>query len=132
VARDTNLSSRQGDDHATVIAMITPVVYPPYPDLHMTEMIKVFRQALETAEVEARIDGMSKVQVLEMLHRALVALHGSSVNRGYTRSVFYSCTDGLPPEAPPKWSQVLVGCLELLSALNESQPPRFWSAAATR
>ena len=109
--------------------MITPVVYPPDPDLHTAEMIKVFRQALETAEVEARIDGMPKEQVLEVLHRALVALHGNTVNRGYTRSVFYSCADGLPREAPPKWSQVLVRCLGLLGVLTESQSPGFWSVA---
>ena len=67
--------------------------------------------------------------MLELLHRALEALHGYTVNRGYTRSVFYACTEGLPREAPPKWSQVLVRCLGLLGALNESQSPRFWSAA---
>src|SRR5262245_34372360 len=97
-----------------------------FPDPYMTDMLKQFRQALGTTEVRTRINGLSEAQFLELLHRVLKALHGSSLNRGYTRSVFYSCTVDLPA-ASRGWSQVLVRCLGLLSALEEHEPPRFWS-----
>ena len=99
-----------------------------FPDPYMTDMLKQFRQALGTAEVQTRINGLSEEQFLELLHGVLKILHGSPLNRGYTRAVFYSCTIYLPPPSP-SWSQVLVRCLGLLSALEEHESPRFWSAA---
>ena len=99
-----------------------------FPDPYLTDMLKQFRQALGTAEVRTRVNDLSEEQFLELLHRVLKTLHGSSLNRGYTRSVFYSCTVDLP--APSRgWSQVLVRCLGLLSALEEYESPRFWSVA---
>jgi len=97
----------------------------------MTDMLKRFHQALGAAESQTRINGMSREQFLDFLHRALKAIHGSTLNRGYTRSVFYSCTVDLPAELGPSRSQVLARCLGLLSALNESESPRFWSVATT-
>jgi hypothetical protein len=96
--------------------MTSPAVYPSYPDAHTEEMVKRFRQALATAEVEARVDGMAEEQGLELLQRTLEAIHGSTVNRGYARSMLYACTDDRSPGTPRKWSRVLVGCLGLLSA----------------
>ena len=89
-------------------------------------MIKWSRQALESSEVQARINGMDEEQFLDFLYRALQALHGSSVNSGYTRSVFYSCTDDIPQGSRKNWCQVLLRSLKLLGALNGSHTPQFW------
>src|SRR5262245_14417089 len=102
---------------------------PSFPDSYTTDMLAQFGQALGTAEVRTRINGMSEAQFIELLHGVLKTLHGSSLNHGYTRSVFYSCTGDLPPATSPSWTRVLVRCLGLLSALEEHEASRFWSVA---
>ena len=102
------------------------VLYPPHPDLPLAGMLKEVRQALESAEVQARISGMGEEQFLDFLHRTLKTLHGSTINPSYTRSIFYACTVDVAPGSRENWSQVLLGCRKLLSALNEDQPPHFW------
>src|SRR5262245_39362578 len=108
-----------------------PLGNPSSPDPNIADMLKRFHQALGAAEAETRINGLSEEQFLDVLHRVLKAIHGSAINRGYTRSVFYSCTVDLPVGLDSSWSQVLVRCLGLLRALNGSESPRFWSVATT-
>jgi hypothetical protein len=95
-------------------------------DLHLADMIKWFGQELESSEVRTRINGMVEEQFLDFLHRALQALHGSTVNPSYTRSVFHACTDDIPQGSRKDWCQVLLRSLRLLSNLNGSQTPQFW------
>jgi hypothetical protein len=80
--------------------------YPPHTDPYLAGMIKWFCQAPGSSEVQA--------------------LHGSSVNPSYTRSILYSCTIDVAQRSSENWSQVLLGCCKLLSALNGSHTPRFW------
>jgi hypothetical protein len=103
--------------------------YPSYPDPYMADTLKQFRQALSTADVRTRINGLSEEQFVDVLYGVLKTVHGSSLNRGYARSVFYSCTGDLPPAASGSWPHVLGRCLGLISALNESESPRFWKVA---
>ena len=105
--------------------------YTSSPDPNMTDMLKRFHQALGATEVQKRIDGMSEEQFLDVLHRVLKSIHGSTLNHGYTRSVFYSCTVNIPAGLGSSWSQVLARCLGLLTALDESESPKFWSVATT-
>ena len=107
--------------------MTASVEYQVYPDPYMADMLKQFRHALDSVEVQTRINGLSEERFLELLHGVLGTIHGSSVNRSYTRSVFYSCAVVSPPVASQSWSRVLAGCLVLLSALDESESPRFWN-----
>src|SRR5262245_36465171 len=107
-----------------------PLGYPVHPDPYMADTLKQVRHALDSAEVQRRINGLSEERFLELLHGVLKTIHGSSVNRGYTRSVFYSCAVVFPPAASQSWSQVLGECLGLLSALDGSESPKFWNVAS--